>query len=97
MRRGLPVLAAPAARLVVGDDRPMNDDQVIYEAPPGHVCKVLGTRAPMGSVWRCGTCGTYWRLAQWRVLRSGGWWPLRGAALWWWKRRHPAGGGLVSR
>jgi hypothetical protein len=84
VRHGLPEVAARGRWLVVGADRPMNSDQ----APEGHVCKVHGVRAPLGSVWRCNTCGTYWRLAYWRLFRPGGWWPLRGVALRWWKRRH---------
>jgi hypothetical protein len=63
--------------------------QMIYEAPERHWCQTWTARAPVGSVWRCGACGAYWKLHGGGLLSAGAWHPMQRFELWRWKRRHP--------
>ena len=63
--------------------------QPAHECQPGHLTGQGEAILPVGTVWRCGKCGSWWRLDP--IGRSGHasrWRRLRGIRLWWWKRHH---------
>ena len=61
--------------------------KMIYEAPEQHMCETWTARGPLGSIWRCDLCGTYWRREPVGLVRAGGWYVMSRFALWRWKRR----------
>lgn len=60
--------------------------ELLYKAPMGHGC---GTPPwePHGSVWRCGDCGTYWRVDALPLMARADWHPMSRVAVWWFKRK----------
>jgi hypothetical protein len=62
---------------------------MVYTAPYHHDCyaRTHGD-GPPGSVWRCATCGAYWRRRAYNLLWGPQWDRIRGISLLWWKLRH---------
>jgi hypothetical protein len=66
--------------------------KTIYRAPGMHDCEAYLCDDPVGSIWKCGTCGTYWKHHSIGVMNAPGWYVMGRLAVWWWKRRNADGG-----
>jgi hypothetical protein len=64
-------------------------DRTVYTAPEQHMCETWTADGPVGSMWRCGTCGGMWRRHSVGLIRAGGWYPMGRVELWWQRRRQP--------
>ena len=62
-------------------------DRTVYAAPERHMCEVWLATGPIGSMWRCGTCGHVWKHHSVGLMRAGGWYLLGPLELWRWKRQ----------
>jgi hypothetical protein len=63
--------------------------EMLYRARGRHRCETPAREA-LGSVWRCGECGTYWRMDALPLMAFAAWHPMGRLALWRWKRRNAA-------
>lgn len=59
---------------------------MLYSAPGAHLCEIPPL-ATYGSVWRCGDCGTYWRVDALPLSTRTNWHPMGRLAVWWFKRK----------
>ena len=62
-------------------------DRIVYAAPERHMCEIWTARGGIGSVWRCGTCGRYWKFHSVGLVSAGGWHPMTRFEMWQFKRR----------
>jgi hypothetical protein len=62
--------------------------ETVYRPPTGHVCEPYSSKLPVGSVWKCGECGIWWRYHYVGLVLAAGWRPMGRLEVWWWRRRH---------
>ena len=45
----------------MSDSKPTSGGSYIHIPPVRHMCPIPRVKDPLGTIWRCDTCHTYWR------------------------------------